>query len=339
MKNISQIAVFTLFAFVTSLVNAQIINDQTLKSVIDSNNTVKYKDIPINITAIDSQAYTSIISGTRIGMKFHNGEAFTINNISQLIKLKEALDILPRTTNFTNGNIKHIPGDVGMEPIPCNTPFNNILRNEQKLSIGFTLSGIMPLASVVPEAAFEVKLFNKCSNSITTSMHVGDDNKIGFGTNTPQVSYHFNNLDLLVGNTNGYSFRVGNENNRPHMVFSNNGDRLFVVNKDGKVFAKEFEVLVNIPVPDYVFENDYKLMPLNELRTYLEQNKHLPGMKSAADIESEGVININEMQMTLLKKVEELTLYILHLKEITEDQKTKIDTLQAEINKFQKHNK
>lgn len=62
--------------------------------------------------------------------------------------------------------------------------------------------------------------------------------------------------------------------------------------------------------PDYVFEPDYQLMPLTELAAYVERERHLPSVPSAADIKSNG-LNLSEFQMRLLEKVEELTLYAI----------------------------
>ena len=65
-----------------------------------------------------------------------------------------------------------------------------------------------------------------------------------------------------------------------------------------------------LTVPDYVFAPDYRLRPLPELASYLEKEKHLPDIPSAQEIKAQGV-NLSELQMQLLKKVEELTLYTL----------------------------
>ncbi|WP_375257053.1 hypothetical protein [Citreimonas sp.] len=63
-------------------------------------------------------------------------------------------------------------------------------------------------------------------------------------------------------------------------------------------------------VPDYVFAPEYRLRPLAELRAFIEANSHLPDVPSAAQVGQEG-LNLGEMQMTLLRKIEELTLYTL----------------------------
>jgi len=78
---------------------------------------------------------------------------------------------------------------------------------------------------------------------------------------------------------------------------------------DGVLRAKE--VLVTLTGwPDYVFEEDYALMSLQETEQFIKENKRLPAIPSAAEVAENGV-NLGEMNALLLKKVEELTLYIL----------------------------
>lgn len=64
-------------------------------------------------------------------------------------------------------------------------------------------------------------------------------------------------------------------------------------------------------VPDYVFEEDYNLMPLADLESFIQNEKHLPNIPSATEVKTSGRLNMTEMQMKLLEKVEELTLYTL----------------------------
>ena len=68
----------------------------------------------------------------------------------------------------------------------------------------------------------------------------------------------------------------------------------------------------NWHVPDYVFEPDYKLMPLAEVEAFTKANKHLPEVPSAAEIEKSG-LDLAKMNLLLLKKVEELTLHTIEL--------------------------
>ena len=64
--------------------------------------------------------------------------------------------------------------------------------------------------------------------------------------------------------------------------------------------------------PDYVFGDDYNLRSLDEVASYIEQHQRLPEIPSAADVAEKGV-SLLEINTLLLKKVEELTLYIIDL--------------------------
>jgi hypothetical protein len=79
---------------------------------------------------------------------------------------------------------------------------------------------------------------------------------------------------------------------------------------NGKIWTQEVNVQMTNPGPDYVFEKNYDLLPLNELETYIDQNKHLPEVPSAKEMEKDG-LNLKEMNLILLKKVEELTLHLI----------------------------
>ena len=83
-------------------------------------------------------------------------------------------------------------------------------------------------------------------------------------------------------------------------------------------------------VPDYVFEPDYLLMPLPELATFIAHEKHLPNVPSAAEISETGV-NMTDMQMTLLAKVEELTLYTIEQDKTITGQEQALIALAATI--------
>ena len=63
-------------------------------------------------------------------------------------------------------------------------------------------------------------------------------------------------------------------------------------------------------VPDYVFATDYPLSPLSEVEAFIKANSHLPNIPKAAEVEKEGQ-DVGAMQLRLLEKIEELTLYII----------------------------
>jgi hypothetical protein len=81
----------------------------------------------------------------------------------------------------------------------------------------------------------------------------------------------------------------------------------------GKIICEELKVLLTANWPDYVFESEYPLMPLKQLENYISENKHLPGVPSATEMEEKGGMEVGEMQTLLVKKLEEANLYILQL--------------------------
>ncbi len=83
---------------------------------------------------------------------------------------------------------------------------------------------------------------------------------------------------------------------------------------EGKIIAFEVTAAAFGAWPDYVFSDKYKLMKLPDLKKYISENKHLPNIPAAAEVEKTG-IQLGDMTKRLMEKVEELTLYILQLQE------------------------
>jgi len=78
----------------------------------------------------------------------------------------------------------------------------------------------------------------------------------------------------------------------------------------GNIHAEEVKIDLNVPAPDYVFKKDYNLRTIEELEGFIEKNSRLPEIPSAKEFEQNGVMQA-EMDMNLLKKIEELTLYTI----------------------------
>ena len=85
--------------------------------------------------------------------------------------------------------------------------------------------------------------------------------------------------------------------------------KLFV---SGGIRTEEVQIDLETNWPDYVFADNYNLRPLSEVETFIQQNHHLPEVPSAQEVADNGIL-VGEMNATLLKKVEELTLYMIEL--------------------------
>jgi hypothetical protein len=94
----------------------------------------------------------------------------------------------------------------------------------------------------------------------------------------------------------------------------------------GKAVAEEIVVKLQANWPDYVFEKDYELPPLEEVEEYIQANNHLPDVPTAEEVKANG-LSLGEMNAILLKKVEELTLYVIELKKVSDDQSKEIEYL------------
>lgn len=89
------------------------------------------------------------------------------------------------------------------------------------------------------------------------------------------------------------------------------GYKLFV---DDGILTERLKVAVNGSGnwADYVFAEDYKLMPLEDVEAFVKEHKHLPNVPSAEAMVESG-IDVATVDAKLMEKIEELTLYILDL--------------------------
>ncbi|CAL2088276.1 conserved exported hypothetical protein [Tenacibaculum sp. 190524A02b] len=106
---------------------------------------------------------------------------------------------------------------------------------------------------------------------------------------------------------------------------SNNEEYSFI--EKGHLTAKGVTLDVG-SFPDYVFAEDYNLMPLEEVASFIKKNKHLPNMPSEAEVVAKGM-NIAQINTILVEKVEELTLHTIK-------QEEKINTLLQELQAIKK---
>lgn len=98
----------------------------------------------------------------------------------------------------------------------------------------------------------------------------------------------------------------------------------------GSAVAESVTVKLRGAWPDYVFDSTYQLPSLSEIKKYVSQNGRLPEMPSADQVEKEG-LNLGEMNKLLTKKIEEMTLYMIELKETTIKQQDQINLLTKKI--------
>ena len=96
-----------------------------------------------------------------------------------------------------------------------------------------------------------------------------------------------------------------------------------ILEATGKLIAREIEVTTN-GWADFVFADDYELASLSEVEKFIEENNHLPNVPSEKEVTEEG-LNLGDMDAILLRKIEELTLYMIELKKENQELKAAIE--------------
>ncbi|GGA82727.1 hypothetical protein [Puia dinghuensis] len=115
------------------------------------------------------------------------------------------------------------------------------------------------------------------------------------------------NVGIATRNTFGYQLAV-------------NGSAIFT-----KIVVKPYANW-----PDYVFQKNYHLPSLNSVAAFIRTNHHLPGVPSADSVTQSG-IDVGQNQALLLKKIEELTLYVIRLDKENQRLRRKIDRLSTAV--------
>ncbi len=104
----------------------------------------------------------------------------------------------------------------------------------------------------------------------------------------------------------------------------------------GNIHTNEVKVdLLGAVAPDYVFYKDYDLKSLKAVEDYIATEGHLPNIPSAKDMEADG-IQLKEMNLKLLEKIEELTLYTIDQEKTLKSQEEELKTLKAKASKIDK---
>ncbi len=104
----------------------------------------------------------------------------------------------------------------------------------------------------------------------------------------------------------------------------------YALSVNGRIICTELRVQLPAAWPDYVFADSYNLLPLPQLAQYIADNKHLPGIPSAAQVEKEGIA-VGDMQKRMMEKIEELSLYILQQQQQLDAQQQKLNELAQKV--------
>ena len=184
----------------------------------------------------------------------------------------------------------------------------------------FYVYGKLGVGTTTPSTQLEVngamKLTSTYGNLTVSST---DANYMRFNTSLP--AFHFNKplcLQSTVIRGTGRALLFYTNTNTQCLTLLDNRVGIgtqnprYSLDVNGSIRAKE--ILVETTGADFVFADDYQLRPLSEVKAFIAENKHLPEIQSAKEMQENGV-SVSELQTKLLQKIEELTLYILQQEE------------------------
>ncbi|SHH66892.1 hypothetical protein [Flavobacterium defluvii] len=303
----------------------------------------------LSVISVNAQVYTP--NGTIQGTSANNNVG--IGNTAPVAKL----DILGvKTTTYTSSlssptndflRVSNIHGSGGADQysalalaVTGNNGSNNAYVN---------LAVIQPVAANSnSEFALTVRKSNGVMNEV---LRAKSDGKIGIGTSNPVGALHVVDASggfFFDGSSTGYN-RIKSTDvvpttpkpllisaqlsgTTPDIYINTSGNLgLGTMNPTskltvaGNINSREVKVTVDAGA-DFVFENNYDLLSLSALDKYIKENKHLPEIASADEMKKEG-INLSEMNIKLLQKIEELTLYTIDQQKNTEKLTKIIETL------------
>jgi hypothetical protein len=172
---------------------------------------------------------------------------------------------------------------------------------------------------------------------VSSKLHIADGNggeqlRFSRGTGVVRFAQDMNQDNLyLVNGAASITFMAWKANGNVGIGTQSPDAKLAV---KGDIHTQEVKVdLLGSVAPDYVFAPDYNLLPLSEVESYIKANKHLPEVPSAKQMEDEG-LNLKEMNLLLLKKVEELTLHLIDLEKEKNKVQNQNDVLSTQVDKL-----
>ncbi|MDB5088035.1 MAG: hypothetical protein JWR09_2029 [Mucilaginibacter sp.] len=248
-------------------------------------------------------------------------------------------------------------------PLQVGSIWNNLgssfaLAVGGNLAIGNITSGSQPELRIIEGTGgypITIKKFSGYTVITDSQGIINLNSSIGIGTNSPltplDVKLAANQHIQFATNVNGgYSGASGivcindaNTGYTPLGFYASNyyfgGGNVGIATTDtrgytfavnGTAIATSITVEARANWPDFVFKPSYKLPSLTEVKTYIDQNHHLPDVPSASEVEKNG-LNLGEMNKVLMQKVEELTLYLIEKDKTEQEQEKRINKLEAQV--------
>jgi len=231
--------------------------------------------------------------------------------------------------------ITGIPSKSGLRFTSLKSTTTEVLNNTTNKFLTVNATGDVVLENLTPGTAGTIAMANGANTTVSgngsvatpyaiAAKNIYTDNGVLTGTRTMAMGDF--NLSFNSASTTGGKVYIGQTSVFPT---TSGNYRLYV---EGGILTEKAKVALRSTAnwADYVFANDYKLQPLSEVESFIKENKHLPGISSAAELVKEG-LDLGSMQAKQMEKIEELTLYAIEQDKNLEAQKKALDKQSSEI--------
>lgn len=254
------------------------------------------------------------------GFKLHYRQG-NINSMDHVFLSKVGIGTYPQEMLHVNGAIRGggtngevtLKGDNGSLTIGA-TDAQTMTFNTDKSKYAFNINGTnrmliqsdgnVGIGLLSPHGRLHIN-GGALRLGVGTSETARAANVLAFGDNSYVKIGEWQKDNMLSFMAHSFNFNVGN-------VGIGTITPQYKLDVVGTIRAQE--LIVETTGADFVFADDYELRPLNEVKAFIQENKHLPEIQSAKEMQENGV-SVSELQTKLLQKIEELTLYILQQEE------------------------
>ena len=248
------------------------------------------------------------------------------------------------------GNTSNVA--IGITPSSSTSAYKLYVKGDSKITGTLRANELYTTSNFYSEGNFKAYGTN---NSFENGLNVygkNTQNRVGlfFGKKSESLSDGMvitstgeRNYSNLTFYANSYSF-IGAYGNVNYMNLSNGKTNVLTdlevsgkikcqnelevaeVLKANQIKAQDINVEMN-NAADYVFDENYNLRSLSDVESYVKENKHLPGVPSAAEMAEKGM-SMSQMSNLLLEKVEELTLHMIELEKENKALKNRVEMLE-----------
>lgn len=163
--------------------------------------------------------------------------------------------------------------------------------------------------------------------------------RIGNGNSSWSIGTVYNSNTFAIGlatsndaNFNSPFFNI----TKTGLVGIGTANPAYLLDVKGTIRAAEVKIVSVDQFADFVFDRNYRLPKLSDVSQYISNNGHLPEIPSASEVKKDGM-SLVDMQIKLLQKVEELTLYAIDQQKRLDEQSRTVAAQQKRIEELEKN--